>query len=327
MFTRLQLYILIGCILVAAGIFAVWEFWPKPALQPSDSSMSASATDADNTSGTNDGTTATQTHRVLPETPLPDSYFKLTTKSHTDVEQSAGSQKVDADLELKYTHQKTNDGIIVTLYSMELKMYQDGAFVEDTLMTRDKFVQQEGDQKTESSFDELPPEQQEAMAGAFATNLIKIELDANQNELGRQILSDSGYAMVKEGNVNTLRFMHGPYHHAADHWQSVKRIPMTMGIILDCPVEYVKATSSGNEISISGSLSKDEVDSPQADVAIKNVSCSLSGKESFDEMIGEYTSGEMTLQYKFQIFQKGVQTGTLDGKLELSLERVTTKGK
>src|ERR1039457_7383544 len=94
MFTRLQLYILIGCILVAAGIFAVWEFWPKLATQPSDSSMSASTTD---------GTTATETHRVLPETPLPDSYFKLTVKNHTDIEQSTDSQKLDADLDVKYT--------------------------------------------------------------------------------------------------------------------------------------------------------------------------------------------------------------------------------
>ena len=327
MFTRLQLYILIGCIFAVAGIFAIWELWPKPTSQPPDSSMSASTTDADKTSGTNDVTTATETNRALPETSLPDSYFKLTAKSHTDVEQSAGSQKIDADLELKYTHQKTNDGIVVTLYSMELKMYQDGAFIEDTLMTRDKFVQQEGDQKIESTFDELPPEQQEAMAGAFATNLIRIKLDADQNELGRQILSDAGYAIIKEGNINSLRLMHGPYHHGIDRWQGIKRIPMTMGIILDCPVEYAKATGPGNEINVSGSLSKDEVDSPQADVAIKKVSCGLSGKESFDETIGEYVSGNMTLQYKFQIFQKGVQTGTLDGKLELSLEWVRTKGK
>lgn len=327
MFTRLQLYTIIGCILVASGIFALYEFWPRFASRPSDSSKSASAIDADNTPGTKEGATATETRRVLMETPLPDSYFKLTAKSLTDIEQSAGSQKIDSTLEMEYAHQKTNDGIILTFYSMELKLYRDGAFVEDTLMTRDKFVQRAGDRKTESSFDELPPEQQEAMAGAFATNLIKIKLDADQNELGRQVLSDSGYATIAEGNVNTLRLMHGPYHHGTDHWQGTKRIPMIMGLILDCPLEYTKANGTGNEIGISGSLFKDEVDSPQADAAIKNVSCSISGKESFDETIGEYTSGEMTLQYKFQIFQKGVQAGTLEGKMELSLERVKTKGK
>jgi len=325
MFTRLQLYILIGCILFAASIFAVCEFWPSSASQPSDSSMPASADDTDNTQGTNDSTTATETHRVLPETPLPDSYFRLTAKNHTDIEQPASSQKIDADLELKYTHQKINDGIILTLYSMELNMYQDGAFVEGTLMTRDRFVQKEGNQKTESSFDELSPEQQEMFAAAFATNLCKITLDANQNELGRQILSDAGFAMVNEGNVNSLRLMHGPYHHGTDRWQGVKRIPMTYGLVMDCPVEYARISDSGNEINVNGSFTKNEVDSPQADVAVKKVSCTLSGKETFDENIGEYTSGELTLQYKFQIFQKGVQTGTMDGKTELSLERVTTK--
>jgi hypothetical protein len=327
MFTRLQLYILIGCILVAASIFAVWEFWPKPASQPSDSSMPVSATSVEKAQDVNDSPTATEAHQMLPETPLPDPYFKLAVNSHTDIEQSTGDQKIDADLELKYTHQKTADGIILTLYSMGLNMYQDGVFVEGTIMTRDKFVQKEGSQKMESSFDELSPEQQEMFAASFATNLCKIILDTNQNELGRQILSEDGLAMLTEGNVNSLRLMHGPYHHGIDRWQGVKRIPMTYGLIMDCPIEYARIKDSGDEINVNGSFTKDEVDSPQADVAVKEVSCTLSGKETFDENIGEYTTGELTLQYKFQIFQKGVQIGTMDGKMELSLEQVKTKGK
>ncbi|MFZ1073477.1 MAG: hypothetical protein WAO21_08585 [Verrucomicrobiia bacterium] len=325
MFTKGQLYILAGCILAAACIFAVYEFWLKPPSQQPDSSVVDTTTNSDNTQGANSSTTATESHRELPEPLLPDAYFKLTADSHTDVEQAGGHQEIDADMVLEYTHQRTNDGIIVTLYSMELKMYQDGVFVEDTIMTRDKIVQQEGNQKTELSYDEEPPEQQAVMAASFATNLCKITLDADQNEMGRQILSDAGFAMLKEGNLNTLRFMHGPYHRGAIRWQGVRRIPMTMGIILDCPLDYTKASASGNEVSISGSLSKDEVDSPQADVAIKNVACGISGHESFDETIGDYTSGKTTLQYKFQIFQNSARTGTLDGKIELSLERITAK--
>jgi hypothetical protein len=107
MFTRLQLYILIGCILVASGIFAVYEFWPRPSSYQSDSSMAASATDEDNTQGTNDSTTATETHRVLPETPLPGSYFKLTAKSHTDIEQTGTlNGKIELSLERVITKEK-----------------------------------------------------------------------------------------------------------------------------------------------------------------------------------------------------------------------------
>jgi hypothetical protein len=325
MFTRLQLYILIGCILIASGIFAVYEFWPKSVSQPSDSSMPASGTDADNTQETNDGTTATETHRILPETPLPDSYFKLTVKSHTDIEQATGAQKIDADMVFKYAHQKTNGGIVLTLYSMELNTYQDGAFVEGTIMTRDKFVQKEGNQTTESSFAELSPEQQEMFAASYATNLCKIMLDANQNELGRQILSETGFATLADGNVNTLRLLHGPYHEGINHWQSVKRIPMTHGLIMDCPVEYTRTGDSGNEINVNGSFIKDEVNSPQEDLAVKKATCTLSGEETFDESIGEYISGQLKLQYKFQIFQQNVQIGTMDGTTELSLVRVEAR--
>jgi hypothetical protein len=58
-------------------------------------------------------------------------------------------------------------------------------------------------------------------------------------------------------------------------------------------------------------------------VAIKNVLCKLSGEETFDEAIGEYISGKMSLQYQFQIFERGIQVALMNGKLDLTLERVT----
>jgi hypothetical protein len=269
------------------------------------------------------GESAANPVRNESETPLPDAYFKLTAASHNTIDQTNGNQNIDAVVELKYAHQKTRGGILLSIYSMELKMNQDGSATEDTLMTRDKIVQQAGDKTNVTFFDEMPPEQQAVFAAAFATNLCKITLDADQNEFGRQIYSDRGYELFTDGNVNSVRLMHGPYYRGQDHWEGVKRIPMTKGLVLDCPLEYTRVSGSAGEVSVSGTLMKSEADSPQEDFVIKNVSCELSGTETFDEAIGEYVAGKMTLQYQFQAFQKGVQTATLAGKLDLTLERVT----
>ncbi len=323
MFSKAQVWILAGAVLLACGVAAIYEFWPGAASQQTMASASGSPTDTGPASDANGDTAAPDSRPNVPETPLPDVYFKLTGNSHNLVEGTNGNQSIEADLEMKYTHQKTKGGSLLTLYSMELKLSQEGAPTEYTLMTRDKIVQQVGAQKVETAFADEPPEQQAAMAAAFATNLCKIILDADQNELGRQVFSDIGYAAINDGNVNSLQLMHGPYHVGADQWEGIKRIPMTRGLILDCPLKYQRAGGSANEINISGTLSKSEVDSPLADIAIKNVFCGLSGQETYDEALGEYTSGKMTLQYKFQSFQNGAQIATFSGELELTLERVT----
>ncbi len=308
MFSRLKLYIFIGCIVVAAGICAMFAFHTKFQSQPPSSPLAP--------------------HRVLPETPMPDSYFKLTIKkSDTIVDQSAGRQKMGTDVELKYAHQKTNDGIMLTFYSMEVKQSQDGASIEGTLMARDRLVNQEGYQKTESSFDELPQKWQAGLAAAFATNFCKIILDTNQNELGRQMLSGDGFGLIGEENLDLVRLMHGPYHPGADHWQSTNQIPTTHAFVMDCPVAYARINGAGNEISVNGSFTNNEMSSSQNDEVFKNVSCSIAGKETFDETANEYTSGEMTLQYKFLIFQGGAQVAAFDREMELSLGRVTTRDK
>jgi hypothetical protein len=326
MFTKLQLYILAGCLLATVAVFAVYEFWQRAPLRGFVLPTSVSGSGSRNSEDADSLATGLKSHRTLPETQFPDSYFKLTADSRTDVKATDGNQKVDAVVKLTYAQQKTNGGIILTFYSMELKMHEGTSLMEDVLMTRDKFVQQVGNQKTETAFDEMPWQQQQAAAGAFETNLCKITTDADQNELDRQILSEAGYAVLKDGNVNTVRLMHGPFHRTADRWQCVKRIPMANGFILDCPLEYSKAGGNRNEITISGSLAKDTVDSPQG-LTMKNISFSLSGSEYFDETAEEYTSGKMVLQYKFQAFQNDAQIGSLEGRVELTLERVVTNKK
>jgi len=258
------------------------------------------------------------------EHPLPGSYFKLTVKSQNTIQQQT-LQKIDADVELKYDRQKTDGGVMLMLYSMGFDMYQDGAFVEATMLTRDKIVHGQGEHKTETWFDDMPIEQQEMITSTFATNLCLINLDASQNELGRVILSDAGYGVLQEGNLNSLQLMHGPYQLGKDHWSGIKRIPMTHGLILDCPLEYAKVPGGKNQIRISGSLSKDEAVSPTENLKITQVSCTLAGEETFDDTVGEYTAGEITLHYKFHTVQDGSDSATLDGKLEISLEHVLTK--
>jgi hypothetical protein len=314
MFSRLQLYILAGCILVAVGVFAIFSFNSKTQSTLPDAASSNNAGDSETT---NNSVPAVNS-RI--ETPLPNAYFKLSAQNHTDIQQGSTHQKIDANVELKYAHQKINDGIILTVYSLGMKMYQDGTLVEDTLITRDKLVQG----NVESSFEDLSSEQQQMMTMSFATNLCKITLDANQNELGRQILSEIGFASINEGNVNTIRLMHGPYHSGQNDWQGVKRIPMTYGLVMDCPIDYARISADGNKISVNGSFTKDEVDSPQGGIAVKNVSCTVSGSETFDEKVGEYIAGELTLQYKFLAIQPGAQDAALDGKIKISLERVTS---
>jgi hypothetical protein len=326
-FTRFQLYVLIGCLVVAGVAVAAYELLLTSKPSAVGESSSTAAPVGNETSENGNRPTTAGSGETRPETPLPSSYFDLTIKSHTDAELPKGKQKIDANIELKYTRQKTNDEVVLTLYSLSLDLFRDGAPVESSVMTRDRIVYQAGGQKSEIFFDRMTPEQQQLITATFATELCKITLDADQNELGRQILSEAGLATLREGNLNTLQLMHGPYHRDTNQWQGRKRIPMSMGIVLDCPIEYTRTETNKNEITISGSLAKDQADSPERDLSVRNVSCALSGKAVYDSALTEYTSGELVLSYSFDVFQGDTRSGTLNGKLSLALRPVISGGK
>lgn len=315
-----MMLILLGSALSAAIFYAFWLAFPRTSVQLQD------VVETNSRAGeTSNDTTGPARPKIIRETPLPDSYFKFVCKSHTDINQSGANQKIDAEIELKYTHQKITGGLFLSFLSFELRMFQDGSLVEDTLMTRDKYVQQQGSQKTESALEDLPPDQQEALTAAFTANLLKISLDANQNELGREILSDAGFALINEGNINTVRLMHGPYYIGTNDWKSLRRIPMTHGIIIDCPVIYSRQSAGSDQINVNGSLKKDEIDSDQPGLTLKNVSCDMTGTETFNENENEYTSGKLKIDYNFQVLQSGADPANLSGDLINSLEEVSNK--
>jgi hypothetical protein len=96
-------------------------------------------------------------------------------------------------------------------------------------------------------------------------------------------------------------------------------------LAIDCPFRYTKTAGSGDEVTVIGSMAEDEIPSKSSEVVIKNVSASLSGSEFFDEAAAEYTSAELRIRYRFEVFEAGTQRVTLDGEIALSLERVGLK--
>jgi hypothetical protein len=320
--TRRQVCFFIGCILAAVAVGTTVGGCGKNQTPPRDSSATAKTVGSTNA---NDIAVAAPAHR--PETPLPNPYFRLTIKSKTDIEQDAQHDTTDSEVELKYAHQKTNDGIILVFYSMEAKKGPAGALTQDLLMTRDKLVNLEGNDRTGTSFDELSQKWQEGLAGTFATGLCKITLDTNRNEMGRQMLSPGKMGLVGEENLNLVRLMHGPYPVGTDRWQTTNGIPTTYTLVIPCPVTYVRTGDANNAIKMDGSFTNEAVDSPADGVTFKNVWCSFAGKETFDQTAGEYTSGEAAFEYKFQIYQGGILIAAVDRHANLALEQILAGAK
>jgi hypothetical protein len=101
---------------------------------------------------------------------------------------------------------------------------------------------------------------------------------------------------------------------------------MEMGLIIDCPVQYTKVAGSTNMVNLAGSLSENEIKSPSAGTTITNVWVSISGHETFDEKEDEYTSGEISLKYRFHAVQEQEGSSLLEGEVLLLLERVKASG-
>ena len=320
MFTRLQVYLLLGCTVLVGGFFALYWFGPSILYRLRSESPSVSEWREPRVAERNAGSMAKK--RSQAPTPLPDGYFKLSAKSRNTVKRPQGDQKLEAEIDLNYTHKKSVDGILLTFYGFAMKTFENGKLDYGFELTRDKLKEQTGSRTELRSFDEVPLAQQERMEASFATNFCKILLDGNQNETGREILSRLGTSIINEGLVNTTRLAHGPFCPGLNSWTGVKRIPMSQDFVVECPIQYTRAPGPGGRITVTGSVSKEEVASSTPGVTLRQVSCTLSGTEVFDEAAWEYTSGQLTLGYSFQVFEGGAPTGTLQGETVLSLEQV-----
>jgi hypothetical protein len=322
MSTRRKVCILIGCLLVAAAVGTLIAGCGKSQTPSPDSSAPANTPISTNVSA--DAATASPRP---PETPLPDPYFLLTIHTKTDIDQSAQHDTTDNDVEFKYAHHKISDGIILFIYSMESKKGSHGVTIQDLLLTHDKLVNTDGKEKTVSALNELPQKWQAQLIASFAVGLCKIILNTNQEEVRREMLSQNGMGVIGDENLGLLRLMHGPYHRGVESWESTNNIPTTYAFVLHCPVTSTRMSAMSNEIKTEGSFTNSAVDSPAEGLVFKNVTCNFAGKETFDEMAGEYTSGEAAFDYQFQIFQGGEEIATVKRHVNLTLQQISTRGK
>ena len=312
MLTRLQVWLLLGSVpLTLVIVMVVFRPWIPRTGVPRVSTTKPSG-DAPETAKP---TRAKSSKHVLPE-----KHFVLTTRNNAVVKQD-GQHVIDADTELKYAHERTSNGIVVTFYSFGLKNRHGGEVVESFSLSRDGSVEHAGTLKKGQVFDDLPHDQQQIILASFATNHCTILVDAHDNEIGRVMFPRIVPSAINEGLLNTTRLVHGPFWNESATWTSTKRVPMEHGFAIDCPVHYTKGASG--HVKVSGSFSTNEIRSPLIDVTISNVSCRLSGTLVFDETLRDYTSGQLTLSYSFDFPDKGAQTGSIKGRSDLSLQQIT----
>jgi hypothetical protein len=227
-------------------------------------------------------------------------------------------------VQLNYTRRAVPGGVLLRFYSVEVTSLKDGRVVEREFMSHAKMIEQSGSQVREMSYDQFAPEQKERFDAAFGTDHAKILLDDDLNETGCEFFSAAGRRVINRGLLDCTRLVHGPYFLNQTSWTSVRRIPMTMGLILDCSVQYTKHDRSDGKVKVTGSLSKKETRSETSDVVLRNVSIRLSGEESFDHAVGDYTGGELALDYSFDVTDEDGTSENLRGAMAVTLERLMT---
>jgi len=104
MLTRLQVWILFGCFVLVGGIFLALALWPHPGDKAVADVLPPAAAEAP----------PLRPLPILHHTPLPDRYFRLTVKGQGALHGAQGEEKGIGEVELKYAHQKSVDGVILT---------------------------------------------------------------------------------------------------------------------------------------------------------------------------------------------------------------------
>jgi hypothetical protein len=247
--------------------------------------------------------------------------FKLSIAGRMNVTEQASNIKQETDTMVRYAWRNSPREKVLTIDSFHVMAKSDGREMINMLMNRNEML----DSKLKGK--SLSPEAQRRMdqllQGMFGSPLCTIHLDENGNETRREIPDGPGPKILTENGMiaNALLF-HPPYKPRADKWDAEAQISMGNGAFAKGRLSYEKVQKDGPRrvVSVSGTLINESSTQPRSTQGIKAARYVVSGNETYDEALQEWTAGKLKMELSFQVTDNGTVIGTCRGTMQLDFE-------
>jgi hypothetical protein len=252
--------------------------------------------------------------------------FKLTILSHVDMDIMGTKQTMDADTALGYTWKREGPQRVLFLDSTQVKAHVDGAFVQDTSMSRARFTNKTPRKTEDVPLADAPEKVKQMLEDSFGAPLCKVQADENGKEIKREIVARPGARdVLRQGMIANATLFHPPFMPSQDTWTAPAEISMGNGGFAKGDLTY-KKNASGTDtrtVKVSGTLKNDGFSPPGQSLIVTKARYVVEGNQTYHVGQKEWVAGKLAIDLSMEFWADGKNVGSAKGKLALSLEKVS----
>jgi hypothetical protein len=257
-----------------------------------------------------------------------DHRFRFFAGFQGDVVTGGNTSRFKVDTEMRYAWRVAKNARIMLLDLVTLKALENGKVIMESSMSRDRFFY--GNASGTQDFNEknAPEALKQLLQDSFGSPLYKLTTDKNGGETSRKMIAGPGAKLVTSSGViaNGLLF-HPPFPADKDQWDADTELSMGNAGFTKGKLTYKKTTAAGRQqsVSVSGNLSKEIVQEPGTQVAVKNLTLAVEGEQTYDTRLREWVSGKLKINVSFETWKGDEKTGSTTGTMALRFERIEKK--
>lgn len=248
--------------------------------------------------------------------------FAVNISSTVNMDADGKKQVIDAKTALAYRWANKGTERTLSYDSTQVNVQIDAKSTLDMVMSREKVIVGSGDQKKETLFKDCPENQQKMLQDSFAVALCKLQVDANRVETKRDVVAGEGAkVMIDNGMIANAVLFHAPFFADKPEWEADREISMGNSGFAKGKLTYKRV--AGKEpptVTVTGKLANAKHKLPTGPISIVDANYDVTGEQTFDPAVGEWTAGKLAIEMSFDIANEAKKIGSAKGTMTQTLE-------
>ncbi len=253
--------------------------------------------------------------------------FRMTIDSDMELTIQQQKQSINADTEIDYSWTQRGGIRELTLHSVSVKATQDGRVVQDFTQSRKQFTELVDGKRTSTSFDDAGDDLKLVLRDTYETPLCAVSVDTKGLALKRKMMARPGAAtLVDAGMIENALLFHPPCPEGELEWTHEVQFSMGFGGFVTGELKYARRADAEvpGQVSVNGVLLFDGEHKLGIPAKITRAKYVISGTQVHDQQVGEWISGEWTVDASITMVIQDKVPGVGTGTMKLRHERIVT---
>lgn len=254
-------------------------------------------------------------------------WYKIRLNSKASMQMQGQTQQIDADTTVGY-HRGGPDAqnrVDVGLDEINVKAAVNGATQIDSFQSKEKLVvvQEEQTQTVLAKDAEAPLQQM--LQDTFGSPACRLTLDENGEIVHNEsLLRPAAKSIEDQGIVANILFFHAPFTTDAKSWTSVRKVSMGNGGFVEGELTYSPKSNAGAcyVVDVLGTLKNPRFQPAGTPLQLRDTAYEISGTQVYDTDLGDWVSGNLTAELKYDMFVNDMPVGKVTGTIVLTLSQL-----